>query len=673
LSGVIAHGKHRRPARGPPGVEELVLANLRRLVGLLSLLPLLFLALPARAAILSASDARIYREAFAAANEGHWSAALREGARARNHSLVTALQWMEMTHGGAAFADITAFIAAHPDWPQQDLLRERAEEALAGVSDQVAASWFAAHPPTTMAGKLRKAELLTDEGRDEAAAALVREIWIDGDLTKFEAKSLLQHYHHILRRADHEARLDRLLWDHHIEAARAMLRLVGPAARELAEARIALDDMDPGVDYRLARLTAAQLRDPGLVYARVRWRRRKGLYDDAIALLEDAPRPYTHPAAWAVEREVLARYALADGKPETAYRIASRHGLDTGADFAELEFLAGWVALRYLHRPETAYDHFIRLYDNVKLPISLARGAYWSARAADAMDYHQLAEAWYGTAAEQITTYYGQLAAAHIGAPGAARIAEPRPRGAAIVAFNARPLVRITRALAEIGAEDELRPFVRHLSREATTPAEHALVARLALALDRPDLAVATAKDASYDGVTLLAEGYPVTSIPSGSAVERPLILAVSRQESAFDGKAVSTAGARGMMQLMPATASHIARQLRLPYSEARLTRDPHYNLKLGSEYLGSLLDTYAGSYVLAVAAYNAGPARVHEWMQDFGDPRKKDVDVIDWIEAIPLSETRNYVQRVLENLQVYRFRLGDRRLAFSLPMDLNR
>ncbi len=254
-----------------------------------------------------------------------------------------------------------------------------------------------------------------------------------------------------------------------------------------------------------------------------------------------------------------------------------------------------------------------------------------------------------------------------------ARIGEPHPRRDEIAAFNARALVRVARELAEIGADEYLRPFVRHLSHAATTPVEHELVARLALEIDRPDLAVEAAKDASYDGITLLDEGYPIPHLPPGGGVERPLVLAVSRQESAFDRKAVSSAGARGVMQLMPATASHVAREMRLPYSVARLTSDARYNLTLGSEYLSGLLGDFAGSYVLAVAAYNAGPARVHDWIADFGDPRKKGVNVIDWIEAIPVSETRNYVQRVLENLQVYRFRLGDRRLAFSLPSDLER
>jgi soluble lytic murein transglycosylase len=289
------------------------------------------------------------------------------------------------------------------------------------------------------------------------------------------------------------------------------------------------------------------------------------------------------------------------------------------------------------------------------------------------MGNRPLAQSWYQTAADHITTYYGQLAAARIGAPGASLLSEPQPRKDEAAAFNARELVRATRGLAELGADEYVRRLVRHLSDNATTPVDYALVARLATEIDRPDLAIAAAKRASYAGVTLLAEGYPVAELPPGTPVERPLVLAMTRQESAFDRAAVSTAGARGLMQLMPATASHVAKTLRMPFSASRLTGDVRYNLTLGREYLRGLLDDFSGSYVLAVAAYNAGPGRVHDWMQDFGDPRAKNVDAIDWIESIPVAETRNYVQRVLENLQMYRFRVGDHTLAFSLATDLRR
>jgi soluble lytic murein transglycosylase len=231
----------------------------------------------------------------------------------------------------------------------------------------------------------------------------------------------------------------------------------------------------------------------------------------------------------------------------------------------------------------------------------------------------------------------------------------------------------VARALAEIGADDHVRPFLRAIAEMAKTPAEFVLAARLAIGLDYPDLGIVAAKRASANGVTLIDEGYPMTKLPPGSGPEGPLVLAMTRQESAFDHAAVSSAGALGLMQLMPATAKRVAKNLRVPFSAKRLTTDARYNMELGRAYLEGLIENFGGSYVLAIASYNAGPARVQEWMGAYGDPRSQGTDVIDWVESIPFSETRNYVQRVLENLQVYRLRLGDHGRAFSLAADLKR
>jgi soluble lytic murein transglycosylase len=227
--------------------------------------------------------------------------------------------------------------------------------------------------------------------------------------------------------------------------------------------------------------------------------------------------------------------------------------------------------------------------------------------------------------------------------------------------------------LHELQEMDRAKPFVLRLSELAKTPSDHALTARLAEQMGRLDLEVSIGKRAGYAGVPLMFHGYPVMPVGTRGISERPLVLAMTRQESAFDVDAVSPAGARGLMQLMPTTAKEVAKQLALPYQPEKLTRDPSYNLTLGRAYLDGLLESFGGSYVLSVAAYNAGPARVRGWIREFGDPRSPDIDVVDWVESIPINETRNYVQRVLENLQVYRVRLGDSQLAFSLSDDLKR
>ncbi len=638
---------------------------------------LLLVALsPAHAAPLSEGDRQVYRNGFAAARNGDWAAARREAAQAHDALLAKALHWLDLTRGGgtAPFSEIAEFIDSNPDWPGQLTLRQRAEEAAIDVGNPALSAWFQRFPPVSAAGKLRLAELLLGTGHQAEGEQRIREVWVGSDLTLFEEKSFLQRYNGILRPADHARRLDRLLWDGQFEAAHRMMPRVNGDERALATARIALAQQARNAERLVAQVPARLEHDQGLLFERMRWRRRRDHYDTALELLAAAPHDLAFPAAWANERQILARYALDNGDAALAYNLASRHGLTSGVAFAELEFFSGWVALRSLHKPDVAYNHFVHLYDEVKLPVSLARGAYWAARAAEAMSYHRLAEAWYGTASEHVSTFYGQLAIAQLSIEDpSTKLPDPNPTPAQIAAFESRELVQVARELGEVNAKDYVRPFVLRLSDLAKAPAEHALIAQLGMQLDRPDVAVAAAKKASYAGVTLLAEGYPLTELPPGGNVEPPLVLAMTRQESAFDQAAVSAAGAHGLMQLMPATAHRVAKSLRLPFSRSRLTTDTRYNVTLGRAYLDGLIGDFSGSYVLAVAAYNAGPARVRQWIRDHGDPRTPNIDVIDWIEAIPFSETRNYVQRVLENLQLYRLRLGDHGLAFSISSDLKR
>jgi peptidoglycan lytic transglycosylase len=630
----------------------------------------------ARASTLSESDRRLYNEAFAAAKRGAWSHAFRLAKTARDPLPAEVLRWLEYKSAGSgvSFATVTAFIEAHPDWPAQRALRARAEEAIATATDSQLAAWFRLHPPSLPAARLREAQIWMDSGRKEAATGLIRRTWIEGDFTAVEERLMLQRYRHVLRREDNAQRLDRLIWDGRYREAKRMLRHVDAGDAALGEARIALAESGPAVDRLIDRVPTSLRDDPGLLYERLRWRRRRGLDDDAAEILERAPAKLEHPVAWGQERLIIARRLLDDGQTARAYRLTARHAVTGGTAYAELAFLAGWIALRGLHQPEAAYNHFVELYDNVTLPISLARGAYWAARAAEAMHQDTLADAWYRSAAPEVTTYYGQLAAAHLGDMGAAAfLREPKPTPEQRNTFDRNPFVQIVNDLAQIGDQEDLVPFLRHITDEQRTPVGFFLAARLARAAGRPDMAVVAAKHASYEGVMLLDDGYPIAKLPSGGRIETPLLLAMTRQESAFDRGAVSGAGALGMMQLMPATAHKIARSLHMRFSLKKLTHDVGYNVTLGRAYLDSLVDQFSGSYVLAVASYNAGPSRVRQWMRDNGDPRKADVDMVDWIERIPLTETRNYVQRVLENLQIYRLRLNASLSSFSLASDLKR
>jgi soluble lytic murein transglycosylase len=638
----------------------------------LSLLPLRF----ADAAALSDADRQAYRLAFTAIRAGDWGGAYARAQQAQDPFLGKAIRFLDLSRqgSGARFGDIAEFVISNPDWPSQTLLRERAEEVISTASDDEIGRWFARFPPVTAIGRLREADYLLAHGQTDRAVAEIREVWASTDFNVFDEKLILQRYGHYLRPVDDVEHLDRLAWDGKEEAVHRMLPRVDPGHRAEALARLALANVSKTAEKLVSKVPANLQKDPGFLFERMRWRRRKEMYDAAIDILDHAPKDLVRPQLWWAEREMLARHALQDGNISLAYRLAARHGMTDGTNFAEAEFLAGWISLRYLRDPKDAYTHFLHLYNEVSRPISLARGGYWAGRAAQELGYRELAASWYAGAAQHLTTYYGQLAAAQIGADGKSAVLEdPRPTAQETGAFDQKELVRIVRGLADAEAADFAKPFMLKLSDLAKTPGEHALIAVLSGEISRPDLAVTVARRASYAGVTLLALGYPLTPIPTGGSAEGPLVLAIARQESGFDQNAVSSAGARGMLQLMPATAKRVAKDLQIPFSQQRLLGDPQYNLTLGRAYLEEMLDHYGGSYVLAVAAYNAGPARVSQWEHDMGDPRAKEVDVIDWVEGIPFRETRSYVQRVLENLQVYRLRVGDRNLAFSLALDLRR
>ena len=631
----------------------------------------------ATAEALTAGDRQTYRVAFAAAHAGRWTAASREAAGAHDPVLRKVLHWLDLMHGDSnQFSEITAFIQQNPDWPGQTALRQRAEQALTEVSDAVLADWFQRHPPVTPYGKLKQAEMMMDAGQREAAIAQIREVWATGTLSAFDESSVLQRFPGIIRSEDHIKRLDRLLWEGQSDAARHLLPRVPVDWQLLADARLKLQDMKPGVEGAVARVPAHLLNDPGFLHDRVRWRRHKEFFDEAIETILTVHPDAEHAQAWWTERQLLLRHVLTQGDAKLAYRLASQHGLGEGPALTEAEFLSGWIALHFLKNPAVAYDHFVRLYDSARMPISHARGAFWAGRAAETMGYDELAGAWFQTASQDPTTYYGQLAIGKLGGEPALRPAatrDPIPTAEEQTRFNRRELVRAAEMLPEIGQSERLPAFLHCLSDNAKSASEHVMIAALAESLGRPELSVAAAKRASYAGFPLVTHGYPLLALPPAGGAERPLVLAIARQESAFDFHAVSPVGARGLMQLMPATAHNVAKGQRMAYSASRLTTDPRYNLQLGGAYLGSLIDDFSGSYILAIAAYNAGPARVRQWMQEFGDPRGKGTDAVDWVESIPFNETRNYVQRVLENLQIYRLRLGDHRLAFSLAVDLRR
>jgi soluble lytic murein transglycosylase len=571
----------------------------------------------------------------------------------------------------ASTAEIAAFMATSPDWPQQATLARRRDEALADEPDDaVALAQCDQSPPTATAARLHCADAYRAAGRAADAATMLRRAWIDGVGDAAWEAHFLHDYNPPLSRDDQWRRFDRLAWTDTAAATRQAARL-DPADRARAEARLAFRNNDPAALTLLAAVPAAQRGDPALVYEQARYLRRAGQDDAALALwasagsaAERAAPPQRLAAFWD-ERNILARRRLRVGDAAAAYALASDPAQRSAEQIVDAEFLAGFIALRRLNDPTRATKHFQALAAVSKAAITQGRAHYWLARAAAARGDAAGARAEYATAAEWPSTFYGQLAALALGDTAAALAARIRavhdPAADATRALDlaGRELARAAAWLVSWGEPGRAQPFLLRLDEVTPDPADQALAARLASGLGLPETAIAIARHAGRDGVILLDTGWPLAAqVPPG--VEPALTLGVIRQESSFDTTTISPAGARGLMQLMPATAATVARELGLTPSVPALTLDPGFNMRLGTAYLQDLLDQFGASVPLAVAGYNAGPGHVLEWLGDNGDPSGVGVDVIDWIELIPFGETRNYVQRVIENEVVYRARRGE-------------
>lgn len=624
---------------------------------------------------LSSIDLQLYRKAFAAADRADWSRVWRITRKAKNALPGKVLRWMYLSRPGtpAGFDEISAFVTANPDWPGQGRLVRQAEKAIKGKipADKLLA-WFTHHPPVTAVGSGALGAALIASGQIDEGEAILRNAWVGGNFNSRDERAFFKRHGHLLTSDHHSRRLDRLLWDGKYYQVRRGMRRVNPEEHALARARLSLRRSSPDVEEAIAAVPRHLLGHPGLLYERFRWRRRKAKYDGAMAILADLPPDLIRPDRWWDDRRIVARRLVTRKRPKEAYRIIRDHGLSSGPAFAAAEWFAGWIALRFLNLPDDALDHFERMHGAVNYPVSRARAAYWAGRAAEAKADENKARHWFETAAKFNAVFYGQLARGRAQPADLAETPAPAPSEEQFDRFAKTELARVAILLSQLRRSRQVQKIVDGIARLSDKPEHLAMTARLATRLGRVELAVRVSRHSYRRGVHLPSAGYPLIKAPE-TKPELGLALAVARQESSMNTWAESSAGARGIMQLMPATAKTVARWLRVRYSPSRLTKDPKYNVRLGRAYLRSLLRTYRGSYVLAIAAYNAGPPALKEWLRRNGDPRKPGVDPIDWIEQIPYPHTRNYVQRVLENLQVYRRRLGSNHATRTLEQDLRR
>ena len=642
---------------------------------------------------LSVNDTTSLREGLMAAEGPKISSTLSWIRKIKNPLAQKILTWARliMADPKANFEEFANFMSSNPNWPDQIGLQRLAEEYMRhNTSDELVQNFFQDRQPLTGYGKARLGQVFINHGRPEVGRDLIRDAWINGNFSKSREKTIYKRYRRLLDSEDHCRRLDRLQWQGRYWPSRRMLWRVPKDYRVLGVARMFLRHNLGNVDTAIARIPVKLRNDTGLKYERLRWRLQKGKHISALEILNDPTKDLVHPTLWWRNREIVVRYLLHKGDAKNAYLVARDHSIDAHdlkhvAAYSEAEWLAGWIALRFLNVAKIAEVHFKKMYEAVRFPISRSRGAYWTARAIEALSSSKeelaSAEIWFRLAALHSTTYYGQLSAARLRLGREFELApQPEPSDYEIKAFNAHELTRAVRILVDVTEHDWLKPFVMALDKVNDKPSWRQLTLELLQSLGRNDLSLKLAKLEGRENWKFTEAAFPqITPFPkiqSREIVISPevsLVLAVVRQESSFYLKALSHANAQGLMQLMPYTASQIAKKLKIPFSRERLTRDAVYNLTLGQAYLADLLKTFKGSYVLALSAYNAGPKRAQQWIKRFGDPRNSKVDAIDWVESIPFRETRNYVQRVLENLQVYRHLLANDEIFLNLNDDLHK
>ena len=592
-----------------------------------------------------------------------WSAAREAVMQSGNPILYKLYEWSlyreDLTN--LPFNNIVAFINRNPQWPEQYKLLATAERNMPNdmPADQIL-SWFTLHAPVTGDGILRLAGV-PNALQNPAIITLINKAWPSADMSKTTQSRIIESYGRWINKESYDTRLDYLLKNSEYTMARAMASALQNGYPQLVEARIALSEQKRGAEDLVYNVPKTLQNNTGFLFDRIKWMRRNDGNAAAASLLNTASHAgnITFPQDWWKERNILVRRLIEDKNYSKAYQIASQHNMESGQEFAEAEWISGWLALRFLNRPDVAKNHFSRMYAKVETAISKSRGAYWTARAADALKSPEEAKTWYYQAASYPHTYYGQIALNHLGVK-APQLTPVIATPIAQTSISSSDMVQAAALLHQGGYESLSVKFINAKLEQVQSPEEFQAFATYLNRINDTSGAYRVAKRASWKNIFLGETAYPsLMRLMSDLSIDPALAHGIIRQESQFDTQAESPAGALGLMQLMPGTAREVAQKRGWDHQTDWLTNRPSHNVLLGSAYLNDLLKRFNGSYPLAIAAYNAGPSRIRGWLEVYGDPRMGEVDWIDWIELIPVAETRNYVQRVTEGIVTYRDHLG--------------
>ena len=613
-------------------------------------------------------DFNIAKKSIKAMEKSQWSSAVSLSKNAKDKSIYNFIQWRHLLTKGnkASFYDYMTFIKDNENYPRINRIKYLAEHKLSTdkISPKKIINWFGDDEPLSGFGKLILGESFILKGDIDKGTSLIKNGWVTAELSRSDMKFFRKKFKKYLNANDYIKRADYLAWENKYWDLKRMLRYLPKDYQLLYTARQILMSKSYGVDKAISNVPQKLKNDAGLNYDRLKWRRKRGRVDSSLEILlkiKNDKNYLVRPDKWWKERAIISRSLIYKKKYETAYKISSNHALEKGPEFAEAEWMSGWIALSFLNDPILAIDHFNNFYQNVGYPISLSRGAYWLGKSYEKIGDKKQSNQWYKEATKYLTTYYGQLAHLKIAPNEKFELSKQQEINEDYKKhFYKNDLIKIIHLLNELNKDKYTKSILKHIANDNVEKGSEILAAELASNISRYDFAIQISKLASYEKRFHNDFNYPIISTPNyvnGRKIpETAFILSIIRQESEFDMTAHSHAGAQGLMQLMPYTAKLVAKQAKLPYAKSRLTSDPEYNINLGSHYIAGLILQYDGAYPFATAAYNAGPKRVKYWKKINKNPQKKQIDYVDWIELIKFKETRNYVQRVMENYNVYRY-----------------
>jgi soluble lytic murein transglycosylase len=621
---------------------------------------------PLETKTLSDKDFEITKVVFDYVDRKQWRLALSDAQKVQDKAIYTLVNWMYLIEpqSGASFNEYQTFIKNHKDWPRINRIKYLAEHKINFDNNSPSSiiEYFSNNPPLSGFGRLRLAEAFLENNQTEKAKNLVKDGFKDAELSKNDLKYFSKIFKKFLTHQDYVLRADYFAYEAKYKDLKDTIEYLNPDYQKLYNARAALFTKR-SADNLISQIPQSLKEDPGLIYDRIKWRRKKARFDDALTLMnQSASDSLMRNQYLAKERLSVGRDKISDKEYKVAYDILKDHRLNEGADYAEIEWHLGWIALSFINQTDVALSHFLKMNAAVTYPISKARAAYWIGRTYKKLGQASQANSWFRTGSQYGTTFYGQLS--HI------ELNERRFSINNNFKFDENkyeefkknnPQAKSVVVLKELNRTKYTKDILRHLGdpEQNRTFEEISMAGVLAQEIERLDFAIQIAKNASYKNLNFLEISYPRIEVPkqvkSQKILDSSVILALIRQESEFDTSANSKVGAKGLMQIMPATARLLSKVTNTDFSREKLTKDKDYNLALGSYYISDLDDSF-GSHYLAFAAYNAGPHRVEKWIKTYGDPRRKQIDAIDFIELIPFHETRNYVQRVSENINVYEY-----------------